>query len=309
MRILLTIFLALALAACSGGNAPKDMNIVIDEGSSLWAAARKLEKEGAIDSASSFVRYAQVFGGDDIKPGEYGIKKGMSGSEILALIQSGKTIQRMVTIPEGMPSILVWEKLMAEKRLTGDIPVPPEGSILPDSYAFENGESRASLVKRMQSAMTRTVDKLWPERKPTAVVKTPEEAVILAGIVEKETGKASERKRVAGVYSNRMRLRMKLEADPTIIYPITKGKPLGRRILRSEIDAVNGYNTYSMVGMPIGPITNPGKASIEAVLNPEVHDYIFFVADGTGGHIFSRTNAEHEANVAKWRAYRKAKGI
>jgi UPF0755 protein len=297
------------LAACSGGSASKDLTVVVAEGSSLWSAAKMLEKEGAIDSASTFVRYAQILGSSDpIKPGEYEIKKGMDGSNILALIQSGKTKLRFVTIPEGMPSILVYEKLMAEERLQGDAPVPVEGTILPDSYSFETGEKRAAVIKRMQAAMAKKLAELWANRKPTSVVRSPEEAINLAAIVEKETGKASERRMVAGVYSNRIRMGMKLQADPTVIYPVTKGKPLGRRILRSELNADNGYNTYAKVGLPAGPIANPGKESIAAVLDPEPTRNLFFVADGTGGHVFAETGAQHSANVEKWYAIRRARG-
>jgi UPF0755 protein len=303
------LLLALLLSACSGGSASKNLTVVVAEGSSLWSAAKMLEKEGAIDSASTFVRYAQILGsGDPIKPGEYEIKKGMDGSDILALIQSGKTKLRFVTIPEGMPSILVYEKLMAEKRLSGDATVPVEGSVLPDSYSFETGEKRAAVLKRMQDAMTTKLAKLWANRKPTTVVRSPEEAVTLATIVEKETGKASERRMVAGVYSNRIRMGMKLQADPTVIYPVTKGKPLGRRILRSELNADNGYNTYAKAGLPAGPIANPGKESIAAVLDPEPTRNLFFVADGTGGHVFAETGAQHNANVEKWYAIRRARG-
>jgi UPF0755 protein len=303
------LLLALLLSACSGGSASKNLTVVVAEGSSLWSAAKMLEKEGAIDSASTFVRYAQILGSSDpIKPGEYEIKKGMDGSDILALIQSGKTKLRFVTIPEGMPSILVYEKLMAEKRLSGDATVPVEGSVLPDSYSFETGEKRAAVLKRMQDAMTTKLAKLWANRKPTTVVRSPEEAVTLAAIVEKETGKASERRMVAGVYSNRIRMGMKLQADPTVIYPVTKGKPLGRRILRSELNADNGYNTYAKAGLPAGPIANPGKESIAAVLDPEPTRNLFFVADGTGGHVFAETGAQHNANVEKWYAIRRARG-
>jgi UPF0755 protein len=309
MRGILAILLALVLVGCSGGTAPNDVTVVVKDGSSLWSAAKMLEKEGAIDSASTFVRYAQILGsGDDIKPGEYKIKKGMSGSDVLELIQSGKTLQRLVTIPEGMPSILVYEKLLAEKRLTGDLQIPAEGSVLPDSYSFETGEARAVVLKRMQAAMEKTLAKLWAERKPTSVARTPQEAITLAAIVEKETGKPSERRMVAGVYSNRVRLGMKLQADPTVIYPVTKGKPLGRRILRSELNTDNGYNTYAKAGLPIGPIANPGRESIAAVLDPEPTQNLFFVADGTGGHVFAETGAQHNANVEKWYAIRRSRG-
>jgi UPF0755 protein len=308
-RTLLALAGAVLLTGCSGGSASKDMTVVVKEGSSLWSAAKMLEREGAIESASTFVRYAQILGsGDDIKPGEYKIKKGMSGSDILDIMQSGKTLQRLVTIPEGMPSILVYEKLVAEKRLNGDIDVPAEGSVLPDSYSFETGEKRAAVLKRMQAAMTKKLAELWANRKPTSVVQSPEEAIILAAIVEKETGKPSERRMVAGVYSNRVRLGMKLQADPTVIYPVTKGKPLGRRILRSELDRDNGYNTYAKLGLPIGPIANPGREAIAAVLDPEPTRNLFFVADGTGGHVFAETGAQHNANVEKWYAIRRSRG-
>ena len=160
----------------------------------------------------------------------------------------------------------------------------------------------------MQAAMARTLAELWPKRNPATVVKSPREAIILASIVEKETGKASERRMIAGVYSNRLRQGMKLDADPTVIYPITKGKPLGRRIKQSELDSDNGYNTYARAGLPLGPIANPGKESIAAVLNPAPTQALYFVADGTGGHVFADTYAEHRANVRKWFAIRKARG-
>ncbi|WP_283419003.1 endolytic transglycosylase MltG [Sphingopyxis sp. Geo48] len=307
-RIILASFLALLLTACSGG-APRDTVVVIPPGASIAKAGEILEKAGAVSSADSFRNHARFFGGDDpIKPGEYEIKKGMGAGDILGLLQSGKTIQRLVMIPEGMPSIMVWERLMAEPRLKGDIPVPAEGSILPDSYAFTTGETRAAVVKRMQAAMNKAFDELWAKRSPRSAAKDRNEAITLASIVEKETGVAAERRTVAGVYTNRLAVGMRLQADPTIIYPITQGKPLGRRILRSEIVAVNDYNTYSMAGLPKGPIANPGKASIAAVLDPEANDYLYFVAKGDGGHAFARTLSEHNANVQKWYQLRRDRG-
>ena len=309
MRSLFALFLAVLLAACSGGSAEKDGTVVIAPGSSLTSAARALEKEGALESSDAFLRYAKIFGSSDpIKPGEYKIKAGMSSSEILELLQSGKTFQRFVIVPPGMPSILVHERLMAAELLTGDVPVPVEGAILPDSYAYTRGEKRSAVLARMQSAMKKTLAELWAARKPTSVARSPEEAIILAAIVEKETAKPSERRTVAGVYSNRVRIGMKLQADPTVIYPVTKGKPLGRRILKSELANDNGYNTYARAGLPIGAIANPGKESIAAVLDPEPTRYLYFVADGTGGHVFGETLAQHDANVQKWFALRRARG-
>ena len=293
----------------ASGPLEQERTFIVQSGSSLGMAARALEEDGVIKSADAFLNRAKIFGGSEpIKAGEFVIPAGASNATILGILQGGKTVQRLITIPEGTPSIIVHEKLMAEQLLTGDIPVPEEGSLLPDSYSFERGESRAAVVARMQKAMKDTIAELWPKKTAASVVKTPEEAVILATIVEKETALARERRTVAAVYSNRINRNMMLQADPTIIYPITKGKPLGRRIRQSEIAAVNDYNTYSMVGLPKGPIANPGRASIEAVLDPADSDYLFFVADGKGGHVFAKTLAEHNANVEKWFAIRRERG-
>jgi UPF0755 protein len=291
------------------GPSEREVTVIIKPGSSIRLAAGQLEKGGVIRSADAFVNRARIFGATStIKAGEFLIPAHASNSEVLSILTGGKTVQRMVTVPEGMPSIMVYERLMANDRLTGDMPIPAEGSILPDSYAFQKGEARAAVVMRMQKAMQKAIDELWPERSRDTVVKTPQQAIVLASIVEKETSKKSELRMVAGVYSNRLRTGMMLQADPTIIYPITKGKPLGRRIRQSEISAVNDYNTYSMVGLPKGPIANPSRAAIEAVLNPEKTDYLFFVADGKGGHIFAETLQEHNANVEKWYAIRRERG-
>jgi UPF0755 protein len=291
------------------GPAQSDITVVVPDGSTIADAAVLLKKEGVVRSADAFLTRAKVFGrGKSIKAGEFLIPKGASNADIFRILGGGKTLTRLVTIPEGMPSILVYERLKANEELTGDIDVPEEGSVLPDSYAFDKGESRAAVLKRMQGAMDRTLEKLWAERAANTVAKSPKEAVILASIVEKETGVASERPTVAGVYSNRLRVGMMLQADPTIIYPITRGKPLGRRIRKSEIAAVNGYNTYSMTGLPKGPIANPGRLSILAVLHPADTKALYFVADGKGGHIFADTLQQHNENVRKWFEIRRARG-
>jgi UPF0755 protein len=273
------------------------------------SAARQLEKSGVVKSADAFVSRAKIFGASNtIKAGEFVIPAKASSSDILSILTDGKTVQRMVTIPEGMPSIMVYERLTANDQLTGSISVPAEGSVLPDSYAFDKNEPRAAVLKRMQDAMTKTMAELWPERSANAMVKTPLEALTLASIVEKETALKSELRIVSGVYSNRLRTGMRLQADPTIIYPITKGKSLGRRIRKSEIRDVNDYNTYAMSGLPKGPIANPSRAAIAAVLNPQKTSAFYFVADGMGGHIFADTLQEHNANVAKWYAIRRQRG-
>ena len=291
------------------GPLAKDTPFVVPDGSSLKSVAEKLQREGFIGSAEGFRLRARLFGGGaPIKAGEFMLPKGVSPRTILATLQGDDIMRRFVTVPEGMPSIMVYERLMAQPYLTGTIPVPAEGSILPDSYDVQRGESRAIVLARMQAAMQQALGQAWAKRAANLVVKTPQEALSLAAIVEKETGKPSERRMVAGLYSNRLRQGMMLQADPTIIYPITRGKPLGRRIKQSEIQAVNAYNTYSMVGLPAGPITNPGRASIEAVLNPAKTDALYMVADGSGGHAFAATLQQHNDNVAKWFAIRRAKG-
>lgn len=291
------------------GPLKQDASFIVPDGSSLSSVADKLEKEGAISSSAGFGLRARVFGGGSpIKAGEFLLPKGASQSRILGILQGSEVLRRLVTVPEGMPSVMVHERLMAQPFLTGNVAVPAEGSVLPDSYDFQRGEPRAAVLKRMQAAMTRTLKELWPKRAPGIAVKTPEEALVLASIVEKETGKPSERRLVAGLYSNRLKQGIMLQADPTIIYPITKGKPLGRRIRQSEIQAINDYNTYSMVGLPKHPITNPGRESIAAVLNPAKTEALYMVADGTGGHAFAATLQEHNANVEKWFAIRRARG-
>lgn len=310
---LVALLAAAALFAAStllgSATITKDTNFTIPAGASLGQVAGKLEAEGLISSASGFRLRARLLGSSaPIQAGEFLLTPAMSQGDILEAFQSGDVIRRFVTIPEGMPSVLVWERLMAEDLLTGEIPVPPEGSILPDTYDFERGEPRAKVVERMQAAMDRALAEEWQKRAPGIAVDTLRDALILASIVEKETGKAEERRMVAGLYSNRVKKGMLLQADPTIIYPITRGKPLGRRIRQSEIAAVNGYNTYTRVGLPEGPITNPGRASIAAVLNPEATNALFMVADGTGGHWFADTLEQHNANVAKWYAIRRERG-
>lgn len=281
----------------------------VPDGSSLSSVAGKLEAEGVISSASAFKLRARLLGGDStIKAGEFALPPRASMSRVFDLLTGGEVLRRFVTVPEGMPSIMVYERLMANPLLTGEIAVPAEGSILPDTYELQQGESRQAVVDRMQAAMKKALAEEWKKRGDNAFVRSPQEAIILASIVEKETGKASERTMVAGLYSNRLREGMRLQADPTIIYPITKGKPLGRRILQSEIRAVNDYNTYSMAGLPKGPITNPGRDSIVAVLNPADTDVLYMVADGSGGHAFATTLPEHNANVRKWFDIRKARG-
>jgi len=284
--------------------------ITVNEGATVGSVARKLEKSGAIPgTARTYYVMARVFGSHDpIQAGEFEIPRGMGGASILDLLQHGKPLQRLITVTEGMPSIVVEEKLAANPYLVGAAPAIGEGSVLPDSYGYQRGDARAALVVQMQKAMEKALAELWPKRSSDCPIATPEQSVILASIVEKETGKPSERPMIAGVYCNRLKIGMKLDADPTVIYPVTRGKPLGRRILKSELNAENGYNTYRRAGLPEGPIANPGKASIAAVLHPAPTRALYFVADGTGGHVFAETLVEQNANVAKWYAIRRQRG-
>lgn len=298
-----------ANSVLGGATIEEETSFIIAPGSTVTAVSEDLEEQGLISSADGFLLRAKLLGSSDpIQAGEFKLTPGMNQGEILVMFQSGDVIRRAITIPEGMPSILVYERLMAEDLLTGEIDVPPEGSILPDTYSFERGQSRQELVERMQAAMDKYLAEAWAKRGDDIAVTTIKEALTLASIVEKESGNAAERGTVAGLYSNRVKQGMLLQADPTIIYPITKGKPLGRRIRQSEIAMVNGYNTYTRVGLPEGPITNPGRESIAAVLNPEKHDYLFMVADGEGGHEFNVTGEEHNAAVERWYAIRRERG-
>ena len=314
LTAVLAVVLVIAVGVFLGGwygSGPlaKDGTFIVPNGANLGIVADRLAAKGVVGSATGFKLRARIFGGGrDIKAGEFALPAHASMSQVLGIITSDDVIRRFVTVPEGMPSIMVYERLKAQDQLTGDVAMPAEASVLPDSYAFERGETRTAVLRRMQAAMSRTVAELWAKRDPNLVVKTPEQALTLASIVEKETGKPSERRMVAGLYTNRLKQGMMLQADPTIIYPITKGKPLGRRILQSEIQAVNDYNTYTMVGLPKHPITNPGKDSIAAVLHPASTKALYMVADGTGGHAFADTLEEHNRNVAKWFAIRRARG-
>ena len=295
----------------SAGPKPGPHRVTVEEGSTLASVAKQLDSAGIIPgNATTFRGMAKIFGsGDPVQAGEFDIPAGASAANVLDILQHGRPVVRLVTIAEGMPSIIVQEKLAAIRELTGPAPLPAEGSVLPDSYDWQKGETRAAVLKRMTEAMDKELAKLWAARKGNCPVYSEKDAIILASIVEKETGNASERPMIAGVLCNRLRIGMALGADATTIYPITKGKPLGRMIRRSELAADNGYNTRRKLGLPVGPITNPGRDSIVAVLDPAKTGALYYVADGTGGHVFANTLAEHNANVAKWRAIRAARGI
>jgi len=286
------------------------IEVEIPRGASIGQAADLLEAAGLVDSSRVFELLSRTLGdAREIQYGTYGFFEGEGWGRILERLKRGDTLVVRIAIPEGMPSVLVAERLNGVGRLRGEVEPPAEGSVLPATYEAKIGEARADVLKRMQVAMTDELERLWQLRSGNSAVKSKDEAVILAAIVEKETGDPSERRRIAGLYTNRLKQGMLLQADPTVIYPVTKGRPLKRRIRQSELRADNGYNTYVRKGLPQGPITNPGRESLAAVLDPEVHGYLYMVADGTGGHAFARTYEEHQANVETWRQHRREKGI
>jgi len=308
--------------------------ITIERGSGLNNIAAMLEQDGIIKSRYIFIFAARVMGAQSaLKAGEYELQARMSARDIMDILREGKTFGRRFTIREGLTSFEIVRHIKGVENLSGDVKIiPAEGTLLPNTYDYQLGERRDAVLARLEQEMESAVlgvclillekvagttfkDMLDMECSPApSPLKTIRDVLTLASIVEKETAVAHERRKVAGVFINRLRKGMPLQTDPTVIYAITKGKhkndgkgPLGRRLLRKDLQIDSPYNTYKYGGLPPGPIANPGKASIEAVLSPEKHDYIFFVADGTGGHAFARTLKEHNANVAKWRKIRRQK--
>lgn len=288
--------------------------IVVPKGEGRREIAERLEREGIITNRWTFTgghMLQSMFGGkkaQDLKAGEYEIKDHASMRQVMDVLSSGKSIMYKVTVPEGLTSQQIVERLKGESNLTGEITkMPAEGTLLPDTYQFSKGASRQEIVDRMQGEMQKALSKLWDKRAADLPLRSPEEAVTFASIVEKETGKADERERVAAVFYNRLKKGMRLQSDPTIIYGITGGQgALGRGLTRSEIDTKTPYNTYQINGLPPGPIANPGRAALEATFNPAKTNDLYFVADGTGGHAFSETLKEHNSAVQKWREVERA---
>jgi len=283
--------------------------VTLPSGAGVSAIAANLKAAGVIRSTDMFKAAATLTGADrKLRAGEYEVPSRASLRSVLVLLVEGKVVRHYVTLPEGWSSAQAVDILMRQPILTGEIgATPEEGSLWPDTYEISRGDTRASVIARMSNAQADNLARLWATRSPRTVVKSPEEAVILASIVEKETAVASERPRVAAVFSNRLRIGMRLESDPTIVYGITQGRPLGRGIRRSELDRQTAWNTYQIDGLPPTPIANPGREALAAVLNPPVSDELFFVADGSGGHAFARTYDEHLANVARWREIERRK--
>jgi UPF0755 protein len=237
-----------------------------------------------------------------LKAGEYAFASRASMAAVIDEIRRGEIVHHMITIPEGLTSEQAVDVLMNSEVLTGTAPIPPEGSLLPETYEVRRGEDRSAVLQRMMDARDELLRTLWAQRRADLPLASPEQAVILASIVEKETGQAAERPRVAAVFVNRLEKGMRLESDPTIIYGLTGGLPLGHGIRQSEITTPTPYNTYLIAGLPPGPICNPGRASLAAVLDPPRTDELYFVANGQGGHNFASTIEAHEKNVERWRA-------
>ena len=284
---------------------------VVPRGATLDRVAEALEEQGVVSSAALFRIGARYAGrSEELRFGEYEVPAGASMAAILDLLASGRVVQYSVTVPEGLTSWEVVRLLEENDVLTGVVEeTPAEGSLAPETYAVTRGDTRAGLIRRMQALQSRTLDEAWAARSREIEIETPEEALVLASIIEKETAAAEERKRVSAVFHNRLRRGMRLQSDPTIIYGITEGEgPLGREIRRSEINAPTRWNTYVIDGLPPTPIANPGRDAIFAAVQPDATDELYFVADGEGGHAFARTLAEHNRNVAAWRAIQRERG-
>jgi UPF0755 protein len=315
-NFLLTVVIV-GLVALGGGvfaakvqfERPSDLDqartISVDRGLGLTQIAEQLQRDGFISSKWLFIAGVWLSRQQSsIKFGEYLIPAHASMAEIMDAMVSGRGILYAISIPEGLTTQQIVARLRSEDILVGDVAaVPPEGTLLPETYKFTRGDSRQSLVERMQRDRDRVVADVWARRAPDLPLSTPEELVVLASIVEKETALADERTRVAAVFINRLRLNMRLQSDPTVIYGLFEGegKPSGFSLRRADLDHQSPYNTYVVNGLPPGPIANPGKASLEAVANPSRTRDLFFVADGSGGHAFAETYEAHLKNVARWR--------
>jgi UPF0755 protein len=322
--VVLSFLMTLALAGAIGAalfvyigqnqfNAPGPLaqvtSVLIAPGSGLAKIAKELEKNGVISDSLTFelgVRYHRKQ--KDLKAGEYSFVAGASMNDVMELVVQGKSLMHSITLPEGLTTFAMLSKIIADPVLEGKIENwPEEGQLLPDTYLFARGTSRQQLLDWIRAAQQSVVDEVWNGRVEGLPINSPEEMVILASIVEKETGKAEERAEVASVFVNRLRKGMRLQSDPTIIYGLFgwEGKPKGRPILKSDIRKKTAYNTYLIEGLPPGPIANPGKLALEAVANPAETDYLYFVADGTGGHAFAKNYDEHRKNVRNWRTVEK----
>ncbi|NYZ11986.1 endolytic transglycosylase MltG [Azospirillum sp. RWY-5-1] len=278
--------------------------VVIQRGSGLEAIAITLDESGVIDSPLIFALSAKLTGGmRNLRAGEYAFAPGVSMDGVLRQLRDGKTVVRRLTVPEGLTSAQIVALLRSEPALTGEPKaVPEDGTLLPETYHYQFGDSRDALLERMRVAMDQALADAWKQRAPDLPISSARDALVLASIVEKETAVPAERSRVAGVFLNRLEQGMKLQSDPTVIYALTDGGgELGRALTRADWRYESPYNTYHASGLPPGPIANPGRASLLAAVKPERHEFLYFVADGTGGHAFAKSLPDHNRNVARWR--------
>lgn len=284
----------------------KDTVFTIETGSPLPLIAKRLKNEGLISNQYVFRLGVILFGNAaQLKAGEFSLSSRSSMYRIMHVLTEGQAVLHSLTIPEGLSNVQIYNLLTKSPLLNGDITrMPPEGSLLPETYYFPRGCSRDALILQMEKAMRQTLDQLWDNRAPNLPLQNQYEALVLASIVEKETGVATERALVASVFINRLNKNMRLQSDPTIIYGLKKGRVLGRPIRKSEIKKPTAYNTYVIRGLPPTPIANPGLHALEATLNPAKTDYLYFVADGKGGHVFAKTLSAHNKNVENWRRMR-----
>jgi len=292
------------------GPASGDTTVVIERGSGVRDIAASLHEAGVIGEPLVFLAGVEIFAkGRPLKAGEYLFPARLSMHEAMQRMIDGTTVVHRLTVPEGLTTAEIVALVAACPELVGPAPkdLPADGALWPETYFFSRGDTRADLVGRMQKAMQEKLAELWQARDATTPLKTPAEAVTLASIVEKETGVAAERPHVAAVFFNRLAQGMPLQSDPTVIYALMDGKgPLNRALTHADLQTASPYNTYLNAGLPPGPIANPGRASIEAVLHPATSKDLYFVADGSGGHVFAETLDDHNKNVARWRQLQKA---
>lgn len=325
LRLLAGLFAACIVLAAAGfgawqwalrqldapGPAQAETAVVIPRGASSGTIAERLEAAGIIADQRFFMLGLALDPGGALRAGEFAFPAGASVRDAIAILRSGRTVQRRLTVPEGLTVAQILGIIEAAEGLTGTVDTtPPEGMLLPETWAYSWGDSRASIVRRMTEAMERALAEAWAARAPNLPLANPREALILASIIERETGVADERAKVAGVFVNRLRRNMPLQSDPTVIYAVTGGAGvLDRPISRADLEFDHPVNTYRNRGLPPLPIAAPGRASLMAAVRPAETDALYFVADGTGGHVFSRTLEEHNRAVARWRQIERERGL
>lgn len=318
-RNILVLFLVLAgfaaLAAWEGhrrftGPGPLDQpaSLVVPKGAGLQTIARRLEDSGVVRDRYSFMIGATLAKAT-LKAGEYAFPAGISARQVVAMMNAGRTVVHKLTVAEGLTTRQVLDLVREADYLAGDVTrVPAEGALLPETWHLSRDDARDEVVSRMEASMRQVLDALWDARAPDLPLRSKHEALVLASIVERETGLKEERAMVAGVFHNRLRLGMRLQSDPTVIYGLSDGMGvLDRALTRADLENPHRWNTYVIAGLPPTPIANPGRASLEAVLRPAATDALYFVADGSGGHVFARTLDEHNRNVANWRKVERAR--